>query len=48
VLSHGVRAGRAAVREFCQRAGMRAQREQIRPELVMQLARDLLALKILK
>ncbi len=41
-------ARRPSVRELRQRAGMRAQRKQIRPEFVVQLARDLLALDVLE
>ena len=36
------------IRQPHQRADMRAQREQIRPELIMQFARDLLALDVLQ
>ena len=48
VFSHGLRTRVRAVGEPHQRAGMRAQRKQIGPELVVQFARDLLALDILQ
>src|SRR3954469_5862210 len=48
VFSYGLRIRGASVRLLCQRARMRAQREQIWPELVMELAGDLLALDILE
>ena len=48
VLSDRVGIRRAPVRELRQRARMRAQREQIRPEFVVQFARDLLALDVLE
>src|SRR3954454_1693719 len=48
VLSQRPGVRRTDVRKPHQGAGMRAQRKQIRSELVMQFARDLLALDILE
>ena len=48
MLSQRIRVRLADVRKPRQGARMGAQREQIWPELVMQFARDLLALEILQ
>ena len=48
MLSQRVRAGFANTRQPYQGAGMRAHCKKIRPELVMQFARNFLAFQILK